>query len=128
VWRHGPFVLNIRISFDVIWHNFNVISLEIGAASTSSVKLKVLIILISISVKQQGWHSWLMRGIRWETSRARFLVTSHPCFDFFLYSVAFAYSYALAERGGGGKVCNPESFKHEPPGNHSLLFEVKYVL
>ena len=39
-------------------------------------------------VKEQGWHSWLVRSLRCERSLVQSPVTSHPCFDFFPFHVA----------------------------------------
>ena len=34
------------------------------------------------NLKEQGWYSWLVRGLQCARSRVGSLVTSHPCFEF----------------------------------------------
>ena len=36
----------------------------------------------------QGWHSWLVRGLRCARSRVRFPVKSHSCFNFSPFCLA----------------------------------------
>ena len=49
--------------------------------------LRMRIIINLEDIKEQGWHSWLVRGLG--TREPEFDPRiSHPCFDFFPFSVA----------------------------------------